>query len=136
MILVWMIGILLAGGIICWLVAQRNPLICRWIALVAVITAFLIPVAWYVQQQPVVAAGNNWLIHYQVNWIPAFGISFHLAMDGLSFVMLLLTFLLGALSVLCSWTEIREKTGFYFFNLLWTLAGIAGVFVAMDLFLF
>jgi NADH-quinone oxidoreductase subunit M len=136
MILVWMIGILLAGGIICWLVAQRNPLICRWIALLAVITAFFIPVAWYVQQQPVVAAGNNWLIHYQANWIPAFGISFHLAMDGLSFIMLLLTFLLGALSVLCSWTEIRERTGFYFFNLLWTLAGIAGVFVAMDLFLF
>lgn len=136
MILVWMIGVLLVGGIICWLVAQRNPLVCRWIALVAVLTAFLIPVAWYAQQQPVAAAGSNWLIHYQANWIPAFGISFHLAMDGLSFILLLLTFLLGALSVLCSWNEIREKTGFYFFNLLWTLAGIAGVFVAMDLFLF
>src|SRR5690606_23280879 len=37
---------------------------------------------------------------------------------------------------LCSWTEIKEKHGFYFFNLLWTLAGICGVFVAMDLFLF
>jgi NADH-quinone oxidoreductase subunit M len=48
----------------------------------------------------------------------------------------LLTSLLGILAVLCSWNEIRDKTGFYFFNLLWTLAGIAGVFVAMDLFLF
>jgi NADH-quinone oxidoreductase subunit M len=136
MILVWMIGILLLGGIICWLVGQRYPVVCRWIALVTVITAFLIPVVWYFQQQPVAAGSGNWLIHYQVDWIPAFGISFHLAMDGLSFVLLLLTFLLGALSVLCSWNEIREKTGFYFFNLLWTLAGIAGVFVAMDLFLF
>ena len=136
MILVFMIGILLLGGIICWLVGQRYPLACRWIALVAVITAFLIPVGWYFQQQPLTAGSDNWLIHYQADWIPAFGISFHLAMDGLSFIMLLLTFLLGALSVLCSWKEIREKTGFYFFNLLWTLAGIAGVFVAMDLFLF
>ena len=50
--------------------------------------------------------------------------------------MLLLTFFLGILSVLCSWNEIKEKIGFYYFNLLWTLAGISGVFVAMDLFLF
>jgi NADH-quinone oxidoreductase subunit M len=48
----------------------------------------------------------------------------------------MLTFLLGTLAILCSWNEVRDKTGFYFFNLLWTLAGIAGVFVAMDLFLF
>jgi NADH-quinone oxidoreductase subunit M len=54
----------------------------------------------------------------------------------LSLVLLLLTFFLGILAVLCSWNEIKEKHGFYFFNLLWTLAGICGVFVAMDLFLF
>ena len=136
MILVWMIVVLLAGGAICWLVAQRDQLICRWIALIAVITAFSIPLIWFFNNNPVITPGNNWLIHYQVNWIPAYGISFHLAMDGLSFLLLMLTFLLGTLAVLCSWNEVREKTGFYFFNLLWTLAGIAGVFVAMDLFLF
>lgn len=136
MILVWMIVVLLAGGAICWLVAQRDQLICRWIALIAVITAFSIPLVWFFSNNPVITPGSNWLVQYQVNWIPAYGISFHLAMDGLSFLLLMLTFLLGTLAVLCSWNEVREKTGFYFFNLLWTLAGIAGVFVAMDLFLF
>lgn len=136
MILVWMIVVLLAGGAICWLVAQRDQLICRWIALIAVITAFSIPLVWFFSNNPVITPGNNWLVQYRVNWIPAYGISFHLAMDGLSFLLLMLTFLLGTLAVLCSWNEVREKTGFYFFNLLWTLAGIAGVFVAMDLFLF
>jgi NADH-quinone oxidoreductase subunit M len=136
MMLVWMIVVLLAGGVLCWLVAQRDQLIARWIALIAVITAFSIPLGWYLRFKPVITTGNNWLIHYQTNWIPAYGISFHLAMDGLSFILLLLTFLLGTLAVLCSWNEVRERTGFYFFNLLWTLAGIAGVFVAMDLFLF
>jgi NADH-quinone oxidoreductase subunit M len=136
MILVWMIVVLLAGGVLCWLVSQRDQLISRWIALIAVITAFAIPIVWFLRFQPVITPGNNWLIHYQANWIPAYGISFHLAMDGFSFILLLLTFLLGVLAVLCSWNEVRERTGFYFFNLLWTLAGIAGVFVAMDLFLF
>jgi NADH-quinone oxidoreductase subunit M len=131
-----MIAVLLVGGIACWLVAQRNRLACKWMALIAVIAAFTLPVAWYIQHAPAVAAGNIWLIDYQVNWIPAFGIGFHLAMDGLSFLLILLTFLLGVLGVLCSWNEIRDRTGFFYFNLLWTLAGIAGVFVAMDLFLF
>ncbi len=35
-----------------------------------------------------------------------------------------------------SWTEIRARTGFFQFNLLWTLAGVVGVFTALDLFLF
>jgi NADH-quinone oxidoreductase subunit M len=40
------------------------------------------------------------------------------------------------MAVLSSWTEIRERVGFFHFNLLWVLAGITGVFLAMDLFVF
>jgi NADH-quinone oxidoreductase subunit M len=64
------------------------------------------------------------------------GIRFHLALDGLGYVLVLLTLGLGILAVLASWTEIRERVGFFHFNLLWTLAGIIGVFLALDLFLF
>src|SRR5690606_8444838 len=60
----------------------------------------------------------------------------NLALDGLSLLMLLLTFLLGMLAVLTSWDEIQYRIGFFHFNLLWVLAGIAGVFLTMDLFLF
>src|SRR5205807_4134234 len=64
------------------------------------------------------------------------GIHFHLAMDGLSLLLLVLTFLLGIVSVLTSWREIKEGVGFFHLNLMWILAGIAGVFLAVDLFLF
>ena len=64
------------------------------------------------------------------------GIHFHLAVDGLSLLLLLLTFLLGIMSVLTSWREIQHGIGFFHFNLMWILAGITGVFLAMDLFLF
>src|SRR5271167_5217547 len=40
------------------------------------------------------------------------------------------------MAVLASWTEIREKVGFFHLNLMWVLAGIASVFLAVDLFLF
>jgi NADH-quinone oxidoreductase subunit M len=57
-------------------------------------------------------------------------------MDGLSLLLLMLTFFLGIVSVLVSWTEIQDRAGFFHLNLLWILAGIAGVFLAIDLFLF
>lgn len=135
MILIWMICILLAGGILCWLVARNSPLAAKWIALLTVTTDLLIA-CWLFSVYKAFPDNASWYINYQANWIPSLGIGFHVAMDGFSHVMLLLTFFLGILAVLCSWKEIKEKTGFYFFNLLWTLAGISGVFIAMDMILF
>ena len=136
MILAWMIIILMLAGFLSWLVSKWNQQLSKWIALVALIIDFGISLNLWMQPGAGIDQGGTWLIDYRLEWIPSFGISFHLALDGLSTVMLLLTFFLGILAVLCSWSEIRERTGFYFFNLLWTLAGITGVFVAMDLFLF
>ena len=135
MILAWMISILLIGGLLCWFIAKWNTAMAKWIALLVVIIDLILVLAIWLQERSVHHT-NTWIINYQVNWIPSFGISFHVALDGLSTVMLMLTFFLGTLSVLCSWKEIKHQTGFYYFNLLWTLAGISGVFVALDLFLF
>ena len=137
MILAWMISILLIGGLLCWLTARWNTALVKWIALSALLLDFILIIQLWIQYQGASLPGTDgWFIDYQVSWIPSFGISFHLALDGLSMVMLLLTFFMGLLAVLCSWKEIKERPGFYYFNLLWTLAGISGVFVALDLFLF
>lgn len=136
MILLWLIAILMIGGTLCWLLAQWHRQLPKWIALGTTLLGFVLTMVLSLQFHSATAAGDNGWMHFRVNWIPSFGISFHLAADGLSVVMLLLTFFLAVLSVLCSWNEIREKRGFYFFNLLWTLAGICGVFVAVDMFLF
>jgi len=135
MILVWMISILLIGGLLCWLVAKWNSALGKWIALVATVIDLILVLNIWLQERSANST-NTWFIDYRVPWIPSFGIGFHLALDGLSTVMLALSFFLGTLSVLCSWKEITKRTGFYYFNLLWTLAGISGVFVALDLFLF
>ena len=135
MILAWIISILLIGGLLCWLVARWNPALVKWIALLTLLTDLVLLCNIWLHERAV-HGFNTWFINYQVKWIPSFGISFHVAMDGLSMIMLLLTLFLGALSVLCSWIEIKQRPGFYYFNLLWTLAGISGVFVSLDLFLF
>lgn len=67
---------------------------------------------------------------------PRFGISIHLAIDGLSLLMVVLTGLLGVLAVLCSWKEIEKYQGFFHLNLMWITGGVIGVFLAIDMFLF
>jgi NADH-quinone oxidoreductase subunit M len=137
MILTWMIIILMTGGLLCWLLAKWNTDAVKCVALLAVLIDLILACGLWWQHRGVSTTGaHSWLVDYKVAWVPAYGINFHLAADGLSLVMLLLTFFLGALAVLCSWNEVNRRVGFYYFNLLFTLAGISGVFVALDLFLF
>lgn len=137
MILTWLIIVLMAGGLLCWLTGQWSQKAVKWIALLTVLLDLALAVTlWFQYRGQGLTRNNSWLLDHQVAWIPSFGISYHLALDGLSLVMLLLTFFLGSLAILCSWKEITYKVGFFYFNLLWTLAGIAGVFLALDLFLF
>jgi len=134
MILVWLIAILMAGGLLAWLSKKVNPVLPRWVALGAVLLDLMLAV--YLWMDTEAKAGSAWMMRYEVPWIPQWGVSFSLALDGLSLLMLVLTFFLGLLAVLISWKEIKNKVGFFHFNLLWVLAGITGVFLTMDLFLF
>ena len=73
----------------------------------------------------------------RVNWValPNVGVSYFLGVDGLNLPMVLLTTLLTFLAVLSSWhVELRTKE--YFLLLLVLETGVAGVFTAMDFFLF
>lgn len=136
MILIWFIIILMAGGLIAWVAASWSAQLCRWISLLSLLLNLALGVVAWVAAPEGAGAGSSWITTFSAEWIPRFGISFSLAMDGLSLLMLLLTFFLGVLGVITSWHEIRYRVGFFHFNLLWVLAGITGVFLTMDLFLF
>ncbi len=133
MILVVLIVILLAGAFGAWIAGMKNPVGARIVSLIALSIDFLIVISILVLP---VSPEDKWLINFEQDWLPQFGISLHLALDGLSLLLLLLTFFLGLISVVISWKEINEKVGFFHFNLLLILAGITGVFLSLDLFLF
>jgi len=77
-----------------------------------------------------------WLVEFSQPWIPQWGISVHLAMDGLSLLLVLLVHILGMVAVAASWVGIEHRIGFFHFNLLWVLAALVGVFLTLDLLLF
>jgi len=74
---------------------------------------------------------------YVINagWIPSFGISYHMGVDGISLFLVLLTTLLTPLAMLASWS-ITERTKEYFIFMLLLETGMIGVFCSLDLFLF
>lgn len=136
MILAWLIIGLMTGGLIAWVSQQWHRDMPRWISLLTLSAGLVITLAlWLDYRDSAFMASGNWLLTYSVPWIPEFGISFSLALDGLSLLMLMLSFFLGSIAVLISWKEIQERVGFFHFNLMWVLAGICGVFLTMDLFL-
>ena len=132
MILVALIGILFLGGVLAWLSERLDSKLPRVIALAALVLDLLLMLTLLGGD----SADGSWIVALNVQWLPRFGISFHLAADGLSVLLLLLTAFLGIIAVGSAWIEITERSGFFYFNLLWTLAGVLGVFTALDLFLF
>lgn len=71
-----------------------------------------------------------------VPWIPPLGISYHLAVDGISVLFVALTALLTALIVLYSWETVRLHAKQYYVALLALETTIIGIFVSIDLILF
>jgi NADH-quinone oxidoreductase subunit M len=133
MILIYLIVVLLTGAFLAWVTGKSNPVLSRIISLAALSIDLIIIILFVLQSIP---SEKDWLIDIKFNWIPQFGIGIHLALDGLSLVMLILTFFLSIISVIISWKEIDSRVGFFHFNLLLILAGITGVFLSLDLFLF
>jgi NADH-quinone oxidoreductase subunit M len=137
MILTWLLMTPVIGGALAWAagacppLAGRRPAVSRWVALAACgvqlglacwAGAYLLPNGGFVEQR--------------ARWIPALGVSYHLAIDGLSLLLVALTALLGMVAVTCSWREIQHRVGAFHFVLLCVLAGVTGVFLARDLLLF
>ena len=150
MSLVLLLVIPFVGGVAAWLAARWNATACRWIALAASLAGLGLAIsrwAWYFRRVEAgeglakaphhfVLGGPPFALDFDHSWIPQAGIRFHLAVDGLSLIMLVLTFAVVTLALLSSWRGVRQRTGLFYFQLLWAAASLAGVFMALDLFLF
>ncbi len=138
MIIIWIILILIITGLAAWYSGKFNENLPRWISLIGLLIDFMIILIFWLSEPITInlTSNDNWLVRFNSEWIPQFGISLNFALDGLSLILVVLTIFLGILSVLTSWTEIKDRIGFFHFNLLWILAGIVGVFTSLDLFLF
>ncbi|PYT80828.1 MAG: Fe-S-binding domain-containing protein [Acidobacteria bacterium] len=71
-----------------------------------------------------------------VSWIPSIGARYHLGIDGISLLLVMLTTFLGMIAILSSWSAIHQRTKEYYILLLLLQTGMIGVFISLDFFLF
>src|SRR3954447_1998224 len=69
-------------------------------------------------------------------WLPQFGISYHLGVDGISLFLVVLTGFLTPLALLSSWASVHRSVKLFSFFMLALETAMLGVFVSLDLFLF
>lgn len=79
---------------------------------------------------------NGWHHQYIAEWLPSFGIRYHVAVDGISFWLVLLSTLSSPLALYVSFGSIQKRTKELCFSFLLLHGAMLGAFVALDLFLF
>src|SRR6516162_121118 len=127
----------LAGAILLLCIPKENKDGIRWIAnlfgfLGLVVSLPLIPWFWAVKER----SGFQFVEGSPNHWIPSIGAGYMLGIDGVSFLLIMLTTLLGAVSILSSWEAIQERAKEYYVWFLVLQTGMLGVFMANDFFLF
>lgn len=94
------------AGFICWLVDKLDQHLPRWIALIGMLVTLGLTIALWQTGTYDYSLGQKvptWSAEFALPWIQTLGINIHLAVDGLSLLMVGLTALLGVLAVGCSW---------------------------------
>jgi len=70
------------------------------------------------------------------DWIPSLGAHYHLGIDGISLLLVMLTTLMGFIATLCSWSAVQDRVKEYYAMFLLLQTGMIGVFISLDFFLF
>jgi len=129
----------LVGAILLLFVPKENKAAIRWIANIFALGGFLISlplVPWFWALRFDTTQQFHFIEGTANNWIPSIGAGYVLGIDGISFLLVMLTTLLGWVSILSSWTAIENRVKEYYIWFLILQTGMLGVFMALDFFLF
>ena len=110
---------------------RQAPKLLRTVTLVVLAVDFV--ASLYLLRVPMTV---GWHFQYIADWVPAFGIRYHVAVDGISLWLVLLTTLTTPIAAYVSFGSIRRRTKELCFALLMLQGAMLGGFVALDLFLF
>lgn len=121
------------GALVCavYNLATNKEAHFKWIALAFSVVTFLLSLLL------ISGSGSaGYTFEQNANWIGAIGASYHVAVDGISLWLVILTTLLMPIAILSSWTAIKKRQLSYYIFLLLLEGALIGVFVSLDLLLF
>ncbi|HUQ79227.1 MAG TPA: NADH-quinone oxidoreductase subunit M [Patescibacteria group bacterium] len=121
----------LAGALLIAFAPARHA---RLLALGASLVAWAISLVLLIGFDPDPA--RQFQFREALDWIPLFGIQYKVGVDGLSLILVALTTTLSWISILASFSPIKERIKEYMISFLILEVGMIGVFIALDTFLF
>src|SRR5579859_5631807 len=127
----------LVGAIVLLFIPGTNKNAIRWVANLFALAGLAVSlplVHWFWERMS--EPGFKFIEGAPSNWIPSIGAGYMLGIDGISFLLIMLTTLLGWISILSSWEAIQDRAKEYYVWFLVLQTGMLGVFMALDFFLF
>ncbi len=123
----------LVGAILMLFIPRERADLHRWMGNIFALLGLLVslPLIWRFDP-----SGPRFQFVQDLSWIPSIGARYTVGIDGLSFLMVLLTTILGMISILSSWSAIRKREKEYYILFLLLQTGMLGVFMALDFVLF
>jgi NADH-quinone oxidoreductase subunit M len=122
----------LAGAVLVAAVPAARANLARWVALLASLVALGLAVALAARFR---AGEAGFQLGAVADWVPSFGVSYRVGVDGVSLPLVLLTAVLTPLAIVGSWRMV-DRSRSYVALLLVLETAMLGVFVSLDLFLF
>src|SRR5580704_5980335 len=125
----------LVGAILMLFIPRERPDLHRWLGNIFACLGLLVslPLIWRFNTA-IDAPRFQFLTDHE--WIPSIGARYTLGIDGLSFLLVMLTTILGAIAVLSSWSAIQKREKEYYILFLLLQTGMLGVFMSLDFVLF
>ncbi|MCP4568230.1 MAG: NADH-quinone oxidoreductase subunit M [FCB group bacterium] len=123
----------LVGSLFILLIPKDNHVSIRHSALFFSLMTFLASLCLIFRFDPV-ATGMQFEIN--LPWIEQFGVGYHLGIDGLSMLLIVLTTFLTAVAILSTFKAVEHSVRGFYISLLLLEVGMLGVFACLDLFLF
>jgi len=121
------------GSVLVVFFKKDNDKLIRWFAFVISIIAFVVSLVIYFGFD---AANPKFQFTHQLLWVKSLNVSYNVGIDGISLLLVLLTTFLTPLTLLSTWKAIEKNIKMFSFSMLFLEAGMLGVFISLDLFLF
>ncbi len=123
----------LLGAALLLLIPKERHDSVKSIALIISFITMLLSFWLYAMFEPL---ANGMQFEINIPWVASLGISYHMGIDGISLLLIVMTTVLNVLAILASFNSITQNVKGYYISMLLLATGMIGVFCSLDLFLF
>ena len=123
----------LAGLLLLLCIPSSQKTLIRWWANIAAAIGILVSIPLIVNFD---RSKDGFQFVERADWIPSLGVQYLIGVDGISVLMVMLTTIMGFISIFSSWDAIKEREKEYYAMFLLQQVGMIGVFISMDFLLF